>query len=582
MYTLEKIKEHIAEKINKALGDISIQAPDLVYPSNSEFGDLSLPGFVLTEKKKLPPGKAVADLVNKLSSDDIITKISATGPYLNFSINKKYLTENVLLEITKQADEYGRNKNGQGEKVMIEYSNVNTHKEYHIGHLRNIIYGDAVYRLLLANGYKTIPVSYINDFGIHVAKTIWNYQAFVSKSAGQEEVNKMSEEDRGSLLGKMYVDAVKRADEDPMAKQMIGGIMKEIESRKGNAYKDWKETRQWSIKYFAEIYKELGIEFKNIFYESEVIAKGIKMVQGLLKKGILEKSDGAVLAQLGDLGPLLFLRSDGTALYPVADIPLAVEKFKKYKIKKSIYVVDVRQGLYFKQLFAVLHKMGYKQEMIHLSHDFVKLPSGMMSSRSGNVITYQELKEKMLSKIIKETTTRHKDWDKEKTNEVAEKIALGAMKFEMIKINPNNIINFDIDKALSVDGYTSAYLQYTYARMQSILRKSKVSALPAGRKSQKVKVSYEELKEERENNLISKLGKYPEAVARAGREYDPAEAAKYLFELAQSLNDYYHAVPVLKADDDITRNARLALLTAVSQVIKNGLGLLGIEVVEEM
>ncbi len=573
-YTLNKIKEHIASKINKTLGDNFIEASNLIYPPNPEFGDLSLSGFILAKKNKQVPGEAVSDLASKLSPDNIVTKIQVAGPYLNFTIDKVYLTENILKEIKKQGDKYGYNKGGKGEKVMIEYSNINTHKEYHIGHLRNIIYGDAVNSLLDANGYKSIPVSYINDFGIHVAKTIWNYQAFISKKAGQEELAKMSEEDRGSLLGEMYVDSNKRADEDVTAKQMIGGIMKEIESRRGDAYKDWKETREWSIKYFDKIYKELGVEFKNIFYESEMIDKGIKIVQGLLKKGILEKSEGAVLAQLGDLGPLLFLRSDGTALYPVADIPLAVEKFKKYKIKKSIYVIDIRQSLYFKQLFAVLEKMGYKQEVIHLSYEFLKLPTGMMSSRSGNFMTYYDLKEKMLDKIIEETTNRHKDWDKEKIKETAAKIALGAMKFEMIKVDPNNIINFDIDQALSVDGYTAAYLQYTYARMQSIVRKSEL-------KIENLKIDSQKLNDKKETSLILKLSKYSEAVVRAGREYNPAEMARYLFELAQMLNDYYHSVPVLKTDE-ATRNARLVLLMSVSQVLKNGLGLLGIEVVEEM
>jgi len=570
MYVLEKAKEYIAEQINKALGEEFVQASSLVYPPTSDMGDLSLAGFELAKKLKQTPGETVAELVEKIEMDDIITGVKVAGPYLNFTISKKYLVESVIKEIFKLEGKYGENETGQEQGVMIEYSNGNTHKEYHIGHLRNISYGDAVNKILLANGHKSIPVSYINDFGIHVAKTVWNY--LTNKEKWSQRL-----EDKGYLLGKIYVEANTREKEEATAKQMIQLTMKKIEARKGDEYKNWEETRKWSIEYFDKIYKELGVRFKKTYYESEYIDEGKKQVDKLLEKGILKKSDGAIIADLeGEgLGILVVVRSDGTALYPVADIPLALEKFKKFKISRSIYVVDIRQGLYLKQLAAIIKKMGYEQEIFHLGYDFVKLPSGMMASRSGNVITYQELKEKMFKKIIAETKERHADWEEKKVEEVAKKIAIGAMKFEMIKVNPKNIIVFDIDKALQSEGYTSAYLQYTYARIQSVIRKSKVE----GPKS-KVFDS-EKLSEEKERGLILKMAKYPEAVLVAGENYDPAEIAKYLFELAQNLNDYYHAVPVLKAEEDI-KKARLALLSAVSQVLKNGLTLLGVEVLEEM
>ncbi|MDD5291070.1 MAG: arginine--tRNA ligase [Patescibacteria group bacterium] len=575
MYTLEKIKEHIAEKINKALGEEIIKASSLVYPPSLEMGDLSLPCFQLIGATKKSPAESADFLINKISADDIITNLKAIGPYLNFTINKEYLTEEVMKEISKEKEEYGKNKTGKGEKVMIEYSNANTHKEYHIGHLRNICYGEAVKRILAASGYKVIPVSYINDFGIHVAKTLWNYDDFIKEKSLKEKIEKMPEEEKGYLLGEMYVAACRREEKDKTAKTMISFFMKKLESRQGAEYKLWQKTREWSIKYFAKIYEELGVCFKDIFYESQYIDKGIKMVKRLRAEGILKESEGAVIADLEKLGVLLFLRSDGTALYPVADVPLAIDKFKKYKIDKSIYVVDIRQSLYFKQLFAVLEKMGYKQKLIHLGYEFVNLPSGMMSSRTGNVITYRGLKEEMLSKAAGETKKRHKDWPQDRAEEVAEKITLGAMKFEMIKVSASSVITFDINKALQFDGYTAAYLQYTYARINSIFRKSQI----ANRKSQNFKS--EELVEDKENNLILKLAKYPEVVEKAGESYDPAEIAKYLFELAQDFNDYYHSVPVLKADDDV-RSARLAMLSAISQVLANGLELLGIEALEEM
>ena len=575
MYSLEKIKEHIAEKVNKALGEEIIQAPALVYPPNAEMGDLSLACFSLVKATRKSPAESADFLIGKISADDIIINLKAIGPYLNFTINKEYLTGEVIKEIFKAKEEYGENKSGKGEKVMIEYSNANTHKEYHVGHLRNICYGEAVKRILSVNGYKVIPVSYINDFGIHVAKTLWNYENFVKEKNLGEKIEPMPAEAKGYLLGEIYVDACSREVKDKTAKTMVSFMMKKIESRKGREYELWQKTRDWSIKYFDKIYKELGVEFKEIFYESQYIDKGLKMVKELLAKGILKKSEGAVIADLEKLGVLLFLRSDGTALYPVADIPLAIAKFEKYKIKKSIYVVDIRQSLYFKQIFSVLAKMGYKQKLIHLGYEFVKLPSGMMSSRTGNVITYRSLKEEMLDKAVKETRKRHKDWPQKKVEETAEKITLGAMKFEMIKVSAGSVITFDTAKAPQFEGYTAAYLQYTYARIQSIFKKAKKQ------ESKKTKLNFQNLREKKEESLILKLAKYPETVKKAGESYDPAEIAKYLFELAQDFNDYYHSVPVLKADDDI-REARLAMLYAISQVLRNGLKVLGVEALEEM
>ncbi|MDD5071472.1 MAG: arginine--tRNA ligase [Patescibacteria group bacterium] len=575
MYTLEKIKEHIAGKINKALGEEIIRASSLVYPPEPAMGNLSLPCFALVKATRKSPAESADFLIGKISADDIIVNLKAIGPYLNFTINKEYLAEEALKEIIKKKEKYGENKSGRGEKVMIEYSNANTHKEYHVGHLRNISYGEAVKSILEVNGYKVIPVSYINDFGIHVAKTLWNYENFVKEKKLGEKIAKMPVEERGYLLGEMYVDACQREEKDKTAKTMIGFFMKKLESRQGEEYELWQKTRDWSIKYFDKIYKELGVEFKEIFYESQFIDKGKKMVEELLAKGILKKSEGAVIADLEKLGALLFLRSDGTALYSVADLPLAVAKFKKYGLDKSIYVVDFRQGLYFKQLVSLLGKMGFKKEIIHLDYEVVKLPSGMMSSRTGKVITYRSLKEEMLAKSIEETRKRHKDWPQEKVKEVAGKITLGAMKFEMIKVSAGSVIVFDIAKALRFEGYTAAYLQYTYARIQSIFRKThNVKRITQNFKS-------ENLVEEKESNLILKMAKYPEAVRKAGENYDPAEVAKYLFELAQDLNDYYHSVPVLKADADV-REARLAMLLAISQVLRNGLELLGAEALEEM
>jgi len=576
MYFLEQVKEKLGEEINKALGQSLVVPENFVYPPNLEMGDLSLPCFDLAKEMEKSPVEVANEIAKSVKIGKEIKGAKAAGPYLNIILNPSFAIKNVIEEVIEMEERFGTNESGKKKKVMIEYSNANTHKEYHVGHLRNISYGDSVSRLLSANGYKSIPVSYINDFGIHVAKTLWAYLKFYK--------DEPLPSNKGNFLGQAYVRATKELENNEPGKKEIEIFMQRIESHKGEEYELWEETRKWSISQFAEIYKELGVEFEHIFYENEFVDAGLKLVAELKAKGFLKDSQGAVIADLEPYGlsVLLFLRSDGTALYPVADVPLAMAKFEKYKLDKSIYVVDIRQSLYFKQLFKVLELLGYKKEMVHLGYDFVKLPSGMMSSRTGNVITYEELKDQMIARTIEETKKRHEDWSSEKIRDVAWKIAVGAIKFEMIKVSPQSMITFDINEALKFDGFTAAYLQYTCARINSIIKKARKQAMPTGRQeSKKASFDASKLTEEKEKDLALKMAKYPEIIKKAGENYSPAEVAKYLFELGKEFNDYYHAVPVLKAEEDITI-ARLALINAVAQVIKNGLYLLGIETVDEM
>ncbi|MCX6795979.1 MAG: arginine--tRNA ligase [Candidatus Falkowbacteria bacterium] len=568
MYTLERIKKEIANEINRALKKKVVKASDLTYPPDAKMGDLSLPCFAIAKELKKSTAEVASLIVGKAKAAGMVTATKTVSSYVNFNLRKNELAKDVIREIERKRGEYGENKVGRAKKIILEFSNGNTHKELHIGHLRNICLGDALTKITRANGYQSIPISYVNDFGIHVAKTIWAYLKFYK--------NETLPENKGYFLGKVYIRASQEIEKDPAAKEMVNFIMRKIEARQGEEYKIWQETRQWSIDQLAKTCEELGVSFTKIFYESEVIDSGKQIVKKLLARGILKNSEGAVIADLEKfgLGVLVVLRSDGTATYPVADLALAQEKFSKFKSDKSIYIVDVRQSLYFKQLFKLLNLLGYKKEMVHLGYEFVKLPTGMMASRTGNVITYESLRDKIFARAQAETKARHKDWSEEQVQAVVKEIALGVMKFEMIKVGADQVITFDIDKALSFSGFTAAYLQYTCARFGSIMRKSEEI------KSQS-KIDYSLLADGKENELIMALAKHPEAVARAGAEYNPSEIAKYLFELAQLANDYYHQVPILKAEEKV-RAVRLALIKAVNQVLSNGLELLGIGVLKEM
>lgn len=562
-----KVKKEIAGLIRKKYPALKIRETDFVFPPNPEFGDLSLPCFNLAKETKKNPAEVAEEISKALKPGGMVAKISATGPYLNFFLAKNKFILGAVGKILKENKKYGDAAQGKKKKVMVEFSNANTHKEYHVGHLRNLCYGDTVTRILSASGRRAIPVSYINDFGIHVAKTLWAYEKFFKKE--KIPANK------GYFLGQVYSRSTKEAEADPKAKEEIAAIMEKIESRRGPEYKLWQKTRKWSIEQFAGIYKQMGVKFEKTFYESEFIDKGKKMVEELLRKKILVKSEGAVIADLEKygLGVLLFLRSDGTALYPVADLPLAAEKFRKYKLDSSIYVVDVRQSLYFKQLFKVLELLGYKKEMVHLGYEFVKLPSGMMSSRTGNVVTFENLWSEAMRRAVAETEKRHPGWSSKQISEVAGKIVAGALRFEMIKVGKEQVITFDLDRALRFDGFTAAYLQYTHARICSIVEKSGVKNIKTA--------NLDKLNERWEYELSAALAKFSDMVVKAAEAYSPAVLADYLYELAKIFSDFYRDVRVIGAEQETTR-ARLALVLAVRVVLAKGMELLGVDVLEKM
>lgn len=565
MFFLDELKSEVSKKLEESNLVFS-------YPPSLDLGDLSLACFMPAKKMNKTPVELASSWAKMLQDDELLkkyfSKIEATGPYINFSINQATLANEVISAIKIEKEKYGFVQLSEKLKVMMEYSNGNTHKEYHVGHLRNISYGDAMSNILAASGYEVIRVSYINDFGIHTAKTIWNWKN------NPEYANR--DEPKGFLLGKCYAQASQKINERPEYKLEVSKIMQDIESRQGENYDLWRETRDWSIEYFASIYKELNIKFAKIFYESEVIDEGLKMVDALLKKGILKESAGAVIADLEeyDLGVLPVIRSDKTALYPVADLALAVNKFSLYDLSASFYVVDIRQSLYFKQLFKVLELLGYKQSLVHLPYDFVTLPEGMMSSRSGNIITYRDLKDRIKNELEKETRIRRADWSEKDVSQVAEDLTIAVIKFEMLKVSADKPIVFNLKEALRFDGYTACYLEYSHARLRSIIRKEGSSYF-----SGKIDVSL--LQENKEKELLLKLAKYPEVLSLASEKKNPSEVARYIFELSQISNDYYHAVNILKAEKKI-KKARLLLIKSVTNVLKSGLEILGLPVLEEM
>ncbi len=564
-----KIKNEIASLLKKH--GLKIKPQDLREPPQAEMGDISLPCFILSKEMKKSPEKIAEDLAKVIKPSGFIINIKNIGSYLNFLLDYAKVTEMILTEIKKERSDYGLNKTGSGQKVMIEYSQPNTHKEFHIGHVRNICLGSALVNLYQASGYKVIAANYLGDIGAHVAKVLWYMLNYVNEA----DIGP----DKGEFLGQAYSRAIVELNSDPEKQVQVQEILQRLEAGKDRDLMFlWKQTRDWSLDAFNEIYDELGIKFNVDFFESIEEKEGRKLLPMLLKQDFIKESQGAIIADLEEykLGVLVLLRGDGTSLYGLKDIPLAIKKFKKYKIDKSLYIVDNRQSQYLKQIFKILELLGFKKDMLHVPYEFVELKSGIISSRTGNVVTYEEVRDAAMTKVVNETKIRHVDWSEEKINEVSKKIVLAALKFGMIKQASDKIITFDIEEALKIDGFTGPYLLYTNARLNSILKKAETEGIKLTGKT-----DYKALESNIEKQLIKDLLAYPQIVLEAQIKNDPAILAQFIHRVCQNFNTFYHELPVMKAESEI-RLARIILIKATKQVLENSLAVLGMPILKEM
>ncbi len=579
--TLMDFTEKIAELLHKEL-DVEKKAilGIIESPPDPKLGDYAVPCFIFAKQLKKSPQIIAQELAEKLTKKNIaedhqhFTLITSNGPYLNFFINKGIYTKTILAQIMKEKDQYGAREK-QKERVMIEFSQPNTHKEFHVGHLRNISIGDSLVRIYCKLGYTVIAANYIGDMGSHVAKTLWCYL--------RNHANDEIPANRGKYLGRIYAESSRLIDEDVGAKEEVSQILQKLEQKDPATIALWKETREWSLQQFKSIYDELGVHFDIYFFESEEEEEGKSIVKELQEKHIVTESEGALLVDLKPykLDVFLVLKSDGTSLYATKDLALAQKKFEQFNIDKSYYVVDTRQSFYFQQLFKTLDLMGFKKDMHHIAYDFVTTKNGPMASRQGNVILYEDLKEKVLAKLESETKKRHPDWSPEKIRGNASIIMYSALKFGMLKYDTNRIIVFDFDEWLSFDGETGPYIEYSYARINSIFRKLA---------KEKEIVAIEEfvlhadatlLQQSNEIELVKTLAKYPQVVENAAKEFKPSTIAHYLLGLTQQFNEFYHANPILTAEEHVMK-ARLLLIYCIRFVLQSGMDLLGFEAIEEM
>ncbi len=504
-------------------------------------------------------------------------RVEAVKGYLNLFFSPAEYTRRVIDTVLESGPDFGRGA-GKGERVMVEFSQPNTHKEFHVGHLRNVILGDCVSNLMDFAGFQVVRANYIGDIGLHVIKWLYNYLEYHN--------GEQPDEDRVSWMNRLYAEAARRYEDEPEFKDGVRALFARWDRHDPDLYALWEKTRQWSLEGFQQIYATLGVQFDHFFYESEEEDSGKDMVNELIARGIAqdERPDGPVIVKLDEIlgnkdekyRVLVVLRSDGTSLYSTKDLSLAIKKFEQFQLDRSVYVIDVRQTLYMQQIFKTLELLGYPwaKNCYHLAYEIVNLPGNVtMSSREGTVVMFSDLVAEATTRAGKIVEAKNPELSPENQQQIARAVALGAIKYSMLSRDNTKIVTFDWDAALDFNGQAAPYIQYAHVRASSILRKWNAPLPDAPTPVYPL--------ETHEVTLIDLISRLPGEVQRAAGEYRPLYIANLAFDLAKAFNDFYNACPVLQAEPAV-RDNRLRLVAAARQAIANALALMGITAPQAM
>lgn len=549
-------------------GDIEVSTPP-----KPAMGDFAFPCFAYARAQGLNPAEAALELESRIKSNELseaIVDVKAFGPYINFFLNTSLVAQEVITKIFNEGDAYGKNNFGAGKKIMIEYPSQNSHKEFHIGHLRNVCIGNSLVQLYRACGFQVTPVNYINDFGAHVVRCLWGMQKFhATEMVHNQIVNPQR------WLGEVYAEASTYLKAHPECQTEVDELQVKLEARDPSIWPLFEETRQWSIAGFEEIQTELDCRHDAVFYESEVKDRGQEIVDELLAKKIATVGEkGAIIIDLSadELDVALLRKATGAGLYMTSDLALAEQKFSSHDIAESINITGIEQNFYFKQLFRVLQLNGFAHKMTHIGYGLVMLPEGKMSSRLGTVILYEGLRDQIYEHMEQEVAARHEDWAPEKVATTTHTLTQAILKFTMQKHEAGKNITFNFAEAVSFEGFSAPYLLYTIARINSVLRKPAPEAA----------VDLSLVVEPTEKQLLLRLAEYPEVIIKAQTSYNPSTITNYSFELAQAFSAFYHEHVILDPANPALSAARRALADATRQVLIQALGLLTIATVDEM
>ena len=562
--------------------------------TRAEFeGDITLVVFPFVKAAKKAPVQ-VAQEVGEALVGGLIEKYNAVQGFLNLCIAQSYWIEQ--LQAIAENAQYGQLSRGESKNplMMVEYSSPNTNKPLHLGHVRNNLLGYSIAKIQEANGWNVVKTNIVNDRGIHICKSMLAWQKF-----GNGETPENSGKKGDHLIGDYYVrfDVEYKAQ---IKELMAQGMDEEIAKKEAPLIKEaqamlvkweqndpevralWQKMNEWVYAGFDETYAQMGVGFDKIYYESDtyLVGKG-EVERGLAKGDFYRREDGSVWADLAQNGldEKLLLRADGTSVYMTQDIGTAKLRFQDYPINKMVYVVGNEQEYHFKVLSILLDRLGFPfgKELVHFSYGMVELPNGKMKSREGTVVDADDLMAQMIAdakEISKDKVNTLPDITEEEANEIARMVGLGALKYFILKVDPRKNMLFNPEESIDFNGNTGPFIQYTYARIQSVLRK-------AGENNSEFKIQNSKL-ESKELALIQRLVDYPAAVRQAGDEFSPAVIANYAYALACDFNSFYHDHSILNEADADKRALRLMLAQNVAKVIKSAMALLGIEVPNRM
>ena len=593
-----KLEEILIPKVQEAVKNlygVEITPAQVQFQkTRAEFeGDITLVVFPFVKAARKAPAM-VAQEVGEALVGELVEKYNAVQGFLNLSIAQSYWLEQ--LQGISAAENYGQLSRGEGEKplMMVEYSSPNTNKPLHLGHVRNNLLGYSIAKIQEANGWEVVKTNIVNDRGIHICKSMLAWQKF-----GNGETPESSGKKGDHLIGDYYV----RFDKEYKAEikeLMAGGMDEETAKKEAPLIKEaqamlvkweqndpevralWQKMNEWVYAGFDETYAQMGVGFDKIYYESDtyLVGKG-EVERGLAKGDFYRREDGSVWADLAQNGldEKLLLRADGTSVYMTQDIGTAKLRFQDYPIDKMVYVVGNEQEYHFKVLSILLDRLGFPfgKELVHFSYGMVELPNGKMKSREGTVVDADDLMAQMIAdakEISKDKVNTLPDITEEEANEIARMVGLGALKYFILKVDPRKNMLFNPEESIDFNGNTGPFIQYTYARIQSVLRKAQgVQEFRS--------LGVQELSE-KELSLIQRLVDYPAAVRQAGDEFSPAVIANYAYALACDFNSFYHDHSILNEADADKRALRLLLSQTVAKVIKSAMALLGIEVPNRM
>ena len=559
-------KELIASELAKVIEGLDQETilNLLEQPKSSDLGDIAFPAFSLAKIERKAPQAIAADIAEKIDASHF-EKVVATGPYVNFFLDKSQISDQVIKAVIQAGAAYGQQEEGQGANVTIDLSSPNIAKPFSVGHLRSTVIGDALSNIFRKMGYNTIKINHLGDWGKQFGLLMVAYKKWGSKEA--VEANPIDE------LLKLYVRINAEIENDPALDEEGRLWFKKLEDGDPEATELWQWFRDESLVEFNRIYKLLGVEFDSLNGEAFYNDKMDEAVQILEEKGLLKESKGASIVELDDvnLPPAMIKKSDGATLYITRDIATAIYRARTYNFVKNIYAVGQEQSNHFRQLKAVLKKMGFdwSDDMIHVDFGLVTKNRQKLSTRKGNIILLEPTLQEAISRA--KAQIEEKNPELENKEEVARAVGVGAVKFYDLKTDRRNGYDFDLEAMVSFEGETGPYVQYAYARIQSILRKANFTPSTDATYSLNDPESWE---------IIKLLQDFSRVVKRAAENYDPSLIAKYAINLAQAFNKYYAHTRIL--DESPERDSRLALSYSTAVVLKEALRLLGVDAPEKM